>query len=86
LFVNGLKGNTIAITLPNNATIREFKQAIHKRKHIPPGQQRLTWGLTWLEDDMMLVDYNILEGGMVQLNGPGLRGGMLHETSGRCVP
>jgi ubiquitin len=84
-FVKTLTGKDIDLELPNHTTIGETKQVIQDKEGIPPDQQRLIYKGTQLEDDMTLRDYNVEQGHPVHLV-LRLRGGMMHETSGRWVP
>lgn len=52
------------------------------RPGIPPGEQRLIFAAQQLEDHRTLADYRVREGDTLYLV-LRLRGGTLHESSGR---
>jgi ubiquitin len=83
LFVKTLTGKSITVTVPNNATVKYLKEAIQDKEGIPPEQQRLIYSGEGLSDEMaQLADYNIRNEATLHLV-LRLRGGMMHDTSGR---
>jgi len=70
------------MTLHPYATILELKEAIQNKEGIPPDQQRLILSGKQLEDVRTLADCNVKQGSKMVLT-LRLRGGMMHETSGR---
>ena len=83
-YVKSLSGKTITLQLPSNATIGETKEAIQDKAGIPTNVQRLIMSGIQLEDDITLGDYNVQQDGCMDLI-LRIRGGMLHQTSGRWV-
>lgn len=64
--------------------MEETKQAIQDKEGIPLDQQRLIFNGVQLEDYLCLADYEVESCHQMQLL-LRLRGGMMHETSGRYV-
>ena len=52
---------------PTHTTVRELKQDIFARRHIPPQLQRLVFGNQELRDFRLLSDYGITSGCEVKL-------------------
>ena len=77
-----LTGKSIPITLHPYATVLELKETIQDKEGIPPDQQRLILSGKQLEDVRTLADCNVKQGSKMSLT-LRLRGGMMHETSGR---
>ena len=59
LFVKTLTGKTITLEVEPTDSIEYVKQKITDKEGIPPHQQKLTIGVTELEDGHTLSDYNI---------------------------
>lgn len=84
LFVKTLTGNTIelqGVRACNN--VEHLKSMIECKEGIPTDQQRLIFAGEQLEDLGTLAYYGLQEGDAIHLV-LRLRGGMMHETSGRA--
>jgi len=80
--VKTLTGKTLKITTRTADTVEELKEAIRRLEGIPADQQRLIFAGCQMEDDQTLARYNICQGSVISLV-LRLRGGMMHESSGR---
>ncbi|KAK7490358.1 hypothetical protein BaRGS_00018337 [Batillaria attramentaria] len=59
IFVRGLDGRSLTLTVEESETIRTVKSKIQDKGGIPPCQQRLVYGRKQLEDEHTLRDYDI---------------------------
>ena len=59
IFLKTLTGKTLTFSVEPNDTIKLFKIFVQFREGIPPGQQRLIFAGTQLEDNRTIADYNI---------------------------
>ena len=59
IFVQTLTSKTITLDVDPVHTISQVKNQIHDKECIAPSQQRLIYGGKQLEDDRLLLDYNI---------------------------
>ena len=82
VYVKILTGKTITVNIHWNDTVDNLKTSIEKKEGIPPDQQRLIFGGTHLEDGRTLAYYGVSYDAVLHLV-IRLRGGMLHESSGR---
>ncbi|QJX72067.1 polyubiquitin [Faustovirus] len=59
LFVKTMGGKTITLLMKPSASVLDLKKIIETAEGIPPDQQRLIFAGRQLEDDKVLLDYNI---------------------------
>ena len=59
IFLKTLTGKTLTFSVEPDDTIKLFKIFVQFREGIPPGQQRLIFAGTQLEDNRTIADYNI---------------------------
>lgn len=67
LFVKTPTGKTITLEVEPTDSIEAVKDKIQEKESIPPHQQKLTIGVTELEDGCTLPDYNIQKESTLQL-------------------
>ena len=82
IYVTTLTGIKIVINVSPTDSIEYLKTLIYNANNTPVDQQRLIFNGTQLEDYRTLADYNIQQKATISMV-LRLRGGMLHETSGR---
>ena len=82
IFVKTLTGKTLHIYADPTDTTQVFKERVQDVEGIPVDQQRIIFAGRSFEDDRRLCDYNIQKETTVHLV-LRLRGGMMHESSGR---
>lgn len=82
LFVKNLKGQTFTVDAEPTETIIEVKEKIAAKDSTPVEHQRMIWMGRQLENERTLADYKITEQSTLHLV-LRLRGGMMHEASGR---
>jgi ubiquitin C len=82
LTIKTVIGKSITLHVDSNDTIETVKQKVLKQEGIPVDQQRMIFAGKQLEDGRTLADYCIQDGCTVHLV-LRLRGGMMHESSGR---
>jgi hypothetical protein len=78
-----LTGKSLVVCVSPKGTVEDLKKLIAKAEGIPVDQQRLIYSGKQLEDQRTLADYNIVDKAAVHCV-LRLRGGMMHETSGRA--
>ena len=59
IFVKMLTGETITLNVKPKTSIKSVKVEIQRRRGVPPGKQRLHFGVHELKEDRMLSEYNI---------------------------
>lgn len=59
IFVKMLTGETIMLNVNPETSIESVKVEIQRRRDVPPGKQRLYFGVHELKEDRMLREYNI---------------------------
>ena len=74
IFIKGITGRTITLTVALDASIEAIKKMIWRREQVPISQQRLRYGGKQLEDGKGLDDYHIREESTLHLM-TRLRGG-----------
>ena len=74
IFIKGMTGRTITLTVALDASIEAIKKMIWRREQVPISQQRLRYGGKQLEDGKGLDDYHIREESTLHLM-TRLRGG-----------
>ena len=67
IFVLTLTGKIIDLKVELSDTIKDIKEKIHIKEHIPPDSQFLTFSGKELEDNLTLIDYNIKMGSTLLL-------------------
>ena len=82
LFVKSLKGQTFTLDAEPTDTICDIKEKVADKDGTPVEHQRLIWMGRPLENERTLADYKIGEQSTLHLV-MRLRGGMMHEASGR---
>ena len=75
-------GKIIAVKLEPSDTVDYLKEAISAIVGTPPDNQRIIYDHRQLEDGRTMADYRVHSGCTMHLVHR-LRGGMMHETSGR---
>lgn len=84
IFCKDMFGRLHCLDVKQNFTLGDVKILINHNNNIPIDQQRIIFRGTQLDDDNYTLDqYNIPPLGTLHLV-LRLRGGMYHETSGRC--
>ena len=59
IFVKMLTGKTITLNVTPETSVDTVKVEIHRRRGVPPGKQRLDFGVHELRGELMLTEYNI---------------------------
>jgi hypothetical protein len=80
--VRMLTGKTIKITTRTADSVEALKEDIRRSEGIPADQQQLIFAGRQMRDDETLARYHICQGSVIHLV-LRLRGGMMHESSGR---
>ena len=81
IVVKMLTGKTIPVEVTSDNHVLDVKNLIQAKEGIPPDQQRMIFGRE-LEDFCLLEDCDVQPGATLHLV-LGLRGGMMHISSGR---
>lgn len=82
VFVQTLTGKKMPFNINGSDTVEVLRERVQEAEGIPPGQQRLVFRGSQLEDGRALSDYRVTTGSVIHLI-LRLRGGMFHESSGR---
>ncbi|CEM04552.1 unnamed protein product [Vitrella brassicaformis CCMP3155] len=82
IFVKTLHGKTVTLDVQLDDSVLAIKRQLQDKEDIPVDSQRLMFGGRQLEDNLMLMYYNIKLESTLHLV-LRLRGGMFHPTSGR---
>ena len=83
IFIKGMTGRTITLTVASDVSIEAIKERIWRREKVPISQQRLRYGGKQLEDGKGLDDYHIREESTLHLM-TRLRGGGPEPNYGRA--
>ena len=82
LFVKDLKGQIFTLDMEPTDTVTDLKEKVAAKDGTPVEHQRMIFAGRQLEDERTLAAYKITEQSTVHLV-LRLRGGMMHEASGR---